>query len=61
MLALLREGLVGATKVDHVEEIRGEFLAIDAALEKLKPEDLCLILIDQVQESLDYLHKVTKP
>jgi cyanophycin synthetase len=61
VLALLREGLVGATKVDHVEEIRGEFLAIDAALEKLKPEDLCLILIDQVQESLDYLHKVTKP
>jgi cyanophycin synthetase len=61
VLALLREGLQGATKTKHIEEIRGEFLAIDTALEQLNPDDLCLILIDQVEESLDYLHKVTKP
>jgi cyanophycin synthetase len=61
VLALLREGLVGASKVEHIEEIRGEFLAIDTALESLQQDDLCLILIDQVQESLDYLRKVTKP
>ena len=58
---MLREGLQGATKTKHIEEIRGEFLAIDTALEQLNPDDLCLILIDQVEESLDYLHKVTKP
>ena len=35
--------------------ILGEFLAIDTALAKLEPGDLCLILIDQVQEALDHI------
>ena len=61
VLALLREGLVGAKKTKDIQEIRGEFLAIDTALEQLNPNDLCLILIDQVEESLNYLQKVTKP
>ena len=61
VITLLREGLEGATKTKHIEEIRGEFLAIDTALEQLNPNDLCLILIDQVEESLEYLQKVTKP
>ena len=61
VLALLREGLEGAKKTQAVEEIRGEFLAIDTALQKLQPNDLCLILIDQVEESLAYLQNVTKP
>jgi len=61
VLALLREGLIGAKKTKDIQEIRGEFLAIDVALEQLNPNDLCLILIDQVEESLNYLQKVTKP
>ena len=61
VLGLLREGLQGATKTKHIEEIRGEFLAIDTALGQLNPNDLCLILIDQVEESLNYLNQVTKP
>ena len=61
VLALLREGLEGAKKTQAVEEIRGEFLAIDTALRKLQPNDLCLILIDQVEASLAYLQNVTKP
>ena len=61
VLELLRQGLDGAEKTKNIEEIRGEFLAIDTALSKLQPNDLCLILIDQVEESLDYLGKVTKP
>jgi cyanophycin synthetase len=61
VITLLREGLEGATKTKRIEEIRGEFLAIDTALEQLSPNDLCLILIDQVEESLEYLQKVTKP
>ena len=36
-------------------QIRGEFLAIDTALETLKPGDLCLILIDQVDEALEHI------
>lgn len=57
VLALLREGLAGAQRTDQVDEIRGEFLAIDTALERLQPGDLCLILVDQVEEALDHIGK----
>jgi len=52
VLALLRQGLEGATRTRAVEEIHGEFIAIDHALGRLQPGDLCLILIDQVEEAL---------
>ncbi|MGV8804546.1 MAG: cyanophycin synthetase [Polaromonas sp.] len=55
VMALLRQGLQGASRTERIEEIRGEFLAIDAALSRLQPGDLCLILVDQVQEALDHL------
>ncbi|MEY3753736.1 MAG: cyanophycin synthetase [Pseudomonadota bacterium] len=61
VIALLKQGLEGTTKAREVQEIRGEFLAIDTALDQLQADDLCLILIDQVEQSLDYLHKVTQP
>jgi len=54
-LALLREGLVGATRTQTIEEIHGEFLAIDLALAGLAPGDLCLILIDQIEEALAHI------
>ena len=55
VMALLREGLKGATRTTQIEEIRGEFLAIDTALARLQPGDLCLILVDQVEEALAHL------
>jgi cyanophycin synthetase len=55
VLALLREGLSGAKRTEKVEEIYGEFVAIDHALEKLQPGDLCLVLVDQVEEALAHL------
>jgi cyanophycin synthetase len=55
VMALLREGLAGASRTKHVEEIRGEFVAIDAALARLQPGDLCLVLVDQVEEALAHL------
>ncbi|MEP6965574.1 MAG: cyanophycin synthetase, partial [Polaromonas sp.] len=55
VMALLRDGLAGATRTKNIDEIRGEFLAIDTALARLKPGDLCLILVDQVQQALDHL------
>ncbi|MDK9724532.1 MAG: cyanophycin synthetase [Sterolibacteriaceae bacterium MAG5] len=55
VLGLLREGLVGASRTTTIDEIRGEFLAIDTALAKLAPGDLCLILIDQVEEALAHI------
>ena len=55
VLALLRAGLANAKRAKHVQEIHGEFKAIDTALEHLEEGDLCLILIDQVQEALDHI------
>ena len=55
VLALLRQGLANARRTTHVEEIRGELAAIDAALARLGPGDLCLILVDQVPEALAHL------
>jgi len=57
VMALLRQGLAGARRTSTVEEIRGEFAAIDAALERLTPGDICLILIDQVDEALAHIAK----
>ncbi|OYU29029.1 MAG: cyanophycin synthetase [Burkholderiales bacterium PBB2] len=55
VLALLRQGLEGASRTRHIDEIRGEFIAIDAALARLQPGDLCLVLVDQVEEALAHL------
>ncbi len=55
VMALLREGLARASRTRHIEEIRGEFIAIDTALERLNPGDLCLVLVDQVEEALAHL------
>ena len=57
VLGLLREGLANAGRTTVVKEIRGEFLAIDTALEALRPGDLCLILIDQVEEALEHISR----
>jgi cyanophycin synthetase len=55
VLALLRRGLEGAPRTRYVTEVHGEFLAIDHALARLQPGDLCLVLVDQVEEALAHL------
>nr|WP_315205086.1 cyanophycin synthetase [uncultured Albidiferax sp.] len=55
VVKLLREGLVNAQRTRQVDEIYGEFIAIDHALARLQPGDLCLILVDQVEEALAHL------
>ena len=57
VLTLLRDGLQGATRTRRVEEIHGEFAAIDHALARLNKGDLCLILIDQVEEALAHIRQ----
>jgi cyanophycin synthetase len=57
VLALLRQGLADAPRTKFVDEIRGEFIAIDSALARLQPGDLCLVLVDQVEEALAHLAK----
>lgn len=55
VLTLLRQGLVSARRATRMDEINGEFAAIDLALSRLKRGDLCLILIDQVDEALAHI------
>lgn len=55
VIALLRQGLVGAKRTTQSSEIYGEFLAIDTAMDKLKEGELCLILVDQVEEALAHI------
>ena len=57
VLALLRDGLGGARRTSRIDEIRGEFVAIDSALAALQEGDLCLILVDQVDEALSHIQK----
>jgi cyanophycin synthetase len=55
VLALLHDGLAKARRTSHSEEIRGEMVAIDRALARLNPGDLCLVLIDRIDEALAHI------
>jgi len=55
VVGLLRQGLEGATRTRQIDQITGEFIAIDTAMDRLKEGDLCLILVDQVEESLNHI------
>ncbi len=57
VLALLRKGLLKAKRAKSIDEINGEFIATDTALARLQAGDLCLILIDQVDEALAHIAK----
>jgi cyanophycin synthetase len=55
VIAIMREGLSSSKQVKKVEEFHGEFLAIDKALEQIQEGDICLILVDQVDEALAHI------
>ena len=57
VVGLLRKGLDGAPRTSHIEEIFGEFKAIDTALARVNEGDLCLILVDQVEDALAHIAK----
>lgn len=60
VLQLLQQGLLNAKRAKKIDEIRGEFLAIDTGLSRLGEGDLCLILIDQVDEALAHIAQRVK-
>ena len=60
VLALLQKGLENARRARDIKEIHGEFLAIDTALAALEAGDLCLILIDQIDEALAHIAQRVK-
>jgi cyanophycin synthetase len=57
VVALLRQGLEGAKRTTRIDDIRGEFAAIDHAFSFLQEGDLCLVLVDQVEEALAHLRQ----
>ncbi len=57
VLALLKEGLKNAQRSATVHEIFGEFKAIDIAMDALQQGDLCLILVDQVDEAIAHIQQ----
>jgi cyanophycin synthetase len=58
VVGLLRKGLANAHRATKVTEIKGEFVAIETCLSHLRPGDLALILIDQVEASLDFIQRM---
>ena len=55
VIALLREGLAKASRTTRCTALHGEFLAIDTAMDQLQPGELCLILVDQVEQALAHI------
>ncbi len=57
VVALMRKGLSGATRVADIFETRGEFRAIEAGLTMLRAGDLILVQADQVEPSLAFIEQ----
>jgi len=60
VIGIMREGLHNSKQVKKIEEFHGEFLAIDQALAQIATDDICLILVDQVEEALAHIAKSVK-
>jgi cyanophycin synthetase len=57
VIRLMREGLQKGTRLRHVDETRGEMIAIEIVLRKMQPGDLVLIQADQVEEAIRFVER----
>lgn len=57
VLEIMNKAIIDGQCDCIVEQMVGEFLAIDTALNRLQEGDLCLIFIDQVTKGMDHLTK----
>jgi cyanophycin synthetase len=57
VIRLMREGFARARRVQSIHETRGELRAIELALRLLRPGDLILVQIDQVDSSLAFIER----
>ncbi len=55
--ALMRKGIAGAKRARNVVEMKGEYKAIESVLARLQPDDLALIQVDQVEQSLQFINQ----
>ncbi len=56
-IALLRQGLAAGSRVSEVHATRGEFTAIETALNQLRPDDLAVIGPESVEEALAFVER----
>ncbi|MBV8265570.1 MAG: cyanophycin synthetase, partial [Planctomycetaceae bacterium] len=56
-IALLRQGLAAGSRVSQVHATRGEFTAIETALNQLRPDDLAVIGPESVEEALAFVER----
>lgn len=63
VIRLMRQGLAATRRVQKLYETRGEFNAIQMALDHLRPGDLLLCQVDQVEGALQYVQRAlaTRP
>jgi cyanophycin synthetase len=63
LIRLMRQGLGATRRVRQVIEGRGEFSAIQMALDGLRPGELLLCQVDQVEEAVEYVQRslATRP
>jgi cyanophycin synthetase len=57
VIRLMRQGLGATRRVRQVIEGRGEFSAIQMALDGLRPGDLLLCQVDQVEEAVEFVQR----
>jgi cyanophycin synthetase len=57
VIRLMRQGLGATRRVRQVVEARGEFNAIQTALDGLRAGDLLLCQVDQVEEALEFVQR----
>lgn len=57
VIRLMRQGLAATRRVRQVIEACGEFGAIQTALDGLRPGDLLLCQVDQVEEALEFVQR----
>jgi cyanophycin synthetase len=55
VIRLMREGLSRGKRVSSIYETRGEFVALEAALQSCRPGDVVLLQADQVDEALAFI------
>lgn len=57
VIRLMREGFAKSKRAGEVHETRGEFRAIEMGLRMLRPGDLILVQVDQVEPSLAFIEQ----
>jgi cyanophycin synthetase len=57
IIALMRQGLAGATRAKQIEEVQGSIPAMTLALDSATPGELLLVQVDEIDEAMEYVRQ----